>query len=259
MINDFAKMVYEPINRCIYCGSFIDLTKEHIIPYSLGGKAFLPKASCKECAKITSRIELINKEIRNVRSKKNLKSRHPENYPHTQAITVETENGEEVIEIPFDEHPAILSMLEFDSPGYLKGRDNVLGINVIGAKFISYGEDLSELAKRHNWKSISVKLMNRGNDFARMLGKIAYTFTVGEIGYEAVKNSPIISSIFAKTNDIGTWVGTIDDIVSVQNGDPFKGILHYLSLNVIDESTYMVIIKLFANDNTPFYGIIIKV
>jgi hypothetical protein len=52
---------YGPIGRCIYCGSpggAKGLTDEHIVPYSLGGRAELLKASCCECAKETSRLEL---------------------------------------------------------------------------------------------------------------------------------------------------------------------------------------------------------
>src|SRR5216683_6447429 len=52
--------VYRPVGRCVYCGRHADeteLTDEHIIPLSFGGTWLLPAASCKQCAKPTSRIE----------------------------------------------------------------------------------------------------------------------------------------------------------------------------------------------------------
>jgi len=50
---------YAPVNRCIYCGSTRKLSDEHIIPLSLWGRQVLPKASCRDCAAITSSFELI--------------------------------------------------------------------------------------------------------------------------------------------------------------------------------------------------------
>ena len=51
-------MSYPPVNACIYCGrSDVPLTREHIIPFSLGGTMVLPKASCKAHAAITSFLE----------------------------------------------------------------------------------------------------------------------------------------------------------------------------------------------------------
>ena len=46
------------IGKCIYCNSIYNLQDEHIVPYGLGGPWVLKKASCKECANLTSRLEL---------------------------------------------------------------------------------------------------------------------------------------------------------------------------------------------------------
>lgn len=47
-----------PVGRCIYCGTnALPLTREHVIPFGLGGRLVLPAASCKECAKATSALE----------------------------------------------------------------------------------------------------------------------------------------------------------------------------------------------------------
>jgi len=48
---------YPPVNRCIYCGSQEDLSKEHILPYALGGRLVLPRASCSRHRDLTSEIE----------------------------------------------------------------------------------------------------------------------------------------------------------------------------------------------------------
>jgi hypothetical protein len=49
---------YNPVGECIYCGSVAPpLGKEHVIALGLNGEDILPKASCKVCAAITSKVE----------------------------------------------------------------------------------------------------------------------------------------------------------------------------------------------------------
>lgn len=48
---------YASVGKCIYCGSKERLTREHIIPYSAGGRWVLPEASCRDCAVVTGAIE----------------------------------------------------------------------------------------------------------------------------------------------------------------------------------------------------------
>jgi ribosomal protein S14 len=61
MWEDIQGRKYPPIGRCIYCGSdggLNGLSNEHLIPLSLAGDAVLQKASCADCARETSKIEL---------------------------------------------------------------------------------------------------------------------------------------------------------------------------------------------------------
>src|SRR5689334_18494616 len=48
---------YQPVGRCIYCGTGDDLTDEHVIAFGLKGHLLLPKASCRKCARITGWVE----------------------------------------------------------------------------------------------------------------------------------------------------------------------------------------------------------
>src|ERR1035437_10326423 len=56
-ILDMARIQYPPAEKCIYCGSTESLSREHIIPYALNGEAVIQRASCPDCAKITSVFE----------------------------------------------------------------------------------------------------------------------------------------------------------------------------------------------------------
>jgi len=47
--------------------------------------------------------------------------------------------------------------------------------------------------------------------FARMLAKIAYAWAAAEGQLNALDGeSPVLSAILGKTDDIGRWVGTLD-------------------------------------------------
>ena len=51
---------YAAADKCIYCGALASdrkLGDEHIIPTSFGGNLILPRASCRVCERITSKIE----------------------------------------------------------------------------------------------------------------------------------------------------------------------------------------------------------
>lgn len=49
---------YPTFGVCIYCGrSAVELSDEHILPYSLFGVHVIEKASCRECAKVTGKFE----------------------------------------------------------------------------------------------------------------------------------------------------------------------------------------------------------
>lgn len=51
--------VFQSANKCIYCGKTnVFLGDEHIIPFSLDGAWIIPKASCKDCERITSKFEM---------------------------------------------------------------------------------------------------------------------------------------------------------------------------------------------------------
>lgn len=58
MIQVGTPRFYQPVGRCIYCGTAEEpLSDEHILPFALGGNLILPKASCETHRKTTQRIE----------------------------------------------------------------------------------------------------------------------------------------------------------------------------------------------------------
>jgi len=54
---DIQGFKFPGYGRCIYCGSVGPLKDEHIIPFSLGGRAVIEAASCGDCEKVTSYLD----------------------------------------------------------------------------------------------------------------------------------------------------------------------------------------------------------
>src|SRR5262249_28159781 len=53
---------YDSFGECIYCrakASDTKLTDEHVVPYSLGGNAYIRDGSCLDCAEETKKIEAV--------------------------------------------------------------------------------------------------------------------------------------------------------------------------------------------------------
>ena len=60
-IERIEKKEYPSFGECVYCGASgtdVELTDEHIVPFSLGGNAVILRGSCEACAAETSKIEL---------------------------------------------------------------------------------------------------------------------------------------------------------------------------------------------------------
>lgn len=110
-----AEFRYPAVGRCIYCG-FSDgqLSDEHIIPFALGGKYVLPKASCHQCAKITSKFEraCLRGTLLPLRMLFGLQTRRPALRPTKLPVEFEMPNGERRrILIPIAEYPPVISLI----------------------------------------------------------------------------------------------------------------------------------------------------
>jgi hypothetical protein len=95
-----------------------ELTDEHIIPFGLGGREILPKASCKTCAKETGRVEhrILRGMFWPIRLRQKVQSRRPA--PDTlKASIVHSTGTKKVIDVAPNDYPDHLIMLNMKQPG----------------------------------------------------------------------------------------------------------------------------------------------
>jgi hypothetical protein len=102
--------------RCIYCGSTGKLKDEHIVPFSLGGKAVIEAASCGDCERITSYLDgyLARQIFHEYRAQAGMKSRRPKQRPTELSATIVKSDGTQEVRIfAPKEHPYFLVMPVF--------------------------------------------------------------------------------------------------------------------------------------------------
>ena len=252
-MSEFTNHNFGVVGRCIYCGSTKDLSDEHIIPYGLGGKSVLEKASCKRCASITSQFEkeVLRETYFEFRNSMNFPTRNKQNRPESILINVETNDGEiKELTIPSQEHPGFLPMIEFEEPGILVGRDDNT-LQVIGASLHGDRERIEKFCNKYNIKKITCSAPY-SHSFARLLAKAALGYTIGCHSIENLEQNYVVPYILdRKKEGISKYVGTAKDKIIDGNKIDHRAIFAYNQNGEI-----LIRMKLFASYDTPEYLVI---
>lgn len=116
----FSEKTLSAADVCIYCGN-VDppLTKEHIIPFCLGGRYTIPRSSCAECQKATSLLEfhVARTAYGLIRTALQFPSRHKGSRSTTAAVTLEFADLRPPIEIdlPIEDAPMCIIVPHYPS------------------------------------------------------------------------------------------------------------------------------------------------
>lgn len=189
------RTLFPPANECIYCGAKdVVLTREHIIPYSLGGTYVLPKASCAVHSALTSDLE---RQVARVaygvyRAQTGAPTRHPDklNEVLNKRVKIEGETftGEKVeVEIAVSDVPPVPVFARLLLPDVLSGRplDDKKSFTT---ECLPVGSSLRELRVRLGLKQLRSPISSFPiTIFQRMLAKIGHSYayaTLGPTGFE---------------------------------------------------------------------------
>jgi hypothetical protein len=243
------------IGKCIYCGIEDDLTDEHIVPYGLGGRWKLIKASCPSCSKITSAFEreVLREYFILVRTKLNLPTYHPKNRRKSFNFKISKGGIEGSIDIPASDCPTLFIMPSFEKPGHIATRPQSSALILTGTSL--HGSDLQEFRIKYNLESVSYTLTYT-NSFARLLAKIAYGMVIDQHGISSIDEAYVLPSILGIKDDIGNWVGCENNTKSLASG-PKEQFLHRVDVLRNNNNEVGARIRLFANFNTPEYLVIV--
>lgn len=212
-----AELVLPPngraIGECIYCciqGD--DLSREHAVPYGLNGPWTLNAASCEGCSKITHRFErdTLRNLFPSVRAVFQMQTRRPHERPRTLPLTVESPDELRVVQVPPEDFPLYLPLVEFDSPGIVEGRAPQALPREPVLDFVHLaGPTFEQVAARFPASDfVGARLTFSPEDLARTLAKIGYCVAVFALGIEPFRAAPIRRVIRGEDSDVWRWVGS---------------------------------------------------
>jgi hypothetical protein len=176
--------VYDPIWRCIYCGSddTTQLSKEHIIPIGLQNGAILRKASCESCRRITERVETmcLRKALLPYRWHAGFVS-HKKQIPKTIPLGIRFDRNPHIHHIPIDHHPDCLLLPRLQGlPSMISGKGNLTASFPPKIAVVLFNDTIDQAEA--STKLLAMRHMYDFNCYWRMIAKIAHSFAIAEIG-----------------------------------------------------------------------------
>jgi hypothetical protein len=245
---------YRQIGRCIYCGGNEDLSTEHVIPYGLGGTWTLGDASCVECRTSTGRFEqgVLRQMMGVVRAATDMPTRRPAERPARFDLLVERAGTRVVESVTVRDHLVLLPLPIFPPPRGKPRPEGVGDIQVRGSVTLRFGSDDHRLALRYADSSIKVTIRYKPSDFARMLAKIAYCYSVLQFGLNGIAEPTVVPVILGRDADIGRWVGTDENEAPPLGAND----LHRIQTDLLGENITAAV-RLFASSPSPTYEVIV--
>jgi len=258
--------------ECIYCGARageVELTNEHIIPFSLGGNVEIANASCKACAKITSDLEFHvgRKVLWDYRVHAGIQTRRPKERPHSLPARISVRLGpEQVMDLPIQDHPYFTAMPIWGMPGLLCGAQPSERFAHEKAHLFYYvppsirqtlnlaDGELAEI------KAPDIKIDS--NKFARAIAKMAYCQAVTFYGLSGFRRLVIRDLILGSYPLVPYFVGC--ELKDPPPPGDRKGV-HFIDLRVVTIGRMRLIVgsvRLFAHSGTaengmPIYRVIV--
>ena len=246
-----------PIGYCIYCGSTeTDLSREHIVPLSLGGNHVLGNASCRDCAKITQQFEQFCARtiMGPFRVRTGAPTRNPEQRPSELPLgLIDSDGTKREIEIPADKHPATLMLPVFAKPRLLLALNEQRRESFIMWLALPDNE-VFNLAKEHNSSSFklgSFEILN----YCRLLAKIAHAAAFLDPNWKNVFEPLLPDLILGKTKVYDDIVGGIDQVKNEPEDANFP--IFFESVDVNDQRYLVAQFRLFANQGSPNYRVVV--
>jgi hypothetical protein len=257
--------LYMLAGQCIYCGSTAKLTKEHIIPYALGGTWVQPKASCAECAKVTTTFEgqFCRTILGPLRMLYNMPTRRPKDRPRHLALKVKYPHSIdwEVAYVDRKICPFLIALPLYPLPHALTGVESEEAGGSAAKRFWLRGGGFWEDRDRHlQWLCEALGAIQvmptadiQTDPFCLTLAKIAHAFASAELGHK--KFTPFLTDMIRRRDlsRTGEFIGGGEG-----NEAPSRE-LHEIQFDQTATSNELVVvlIRLLAILGTPTYSVVV--
>jgi hypothetical protein len=248
-----------PIGHCIYCDAteyngdpLRQLAEEHVVPEGLGGTLTIRLASCRCCETAINAFEQpILKTIlyapRIYMGVKRKRRKRPKDLFHIRGNV----DGKEVeVDLPVEEIPVLLFLLQLGPPGILCGRPPQEA-QMHGGWIFNLSGDWGVARRKHGVQNMMSPVVNT-QQLCQFLAKIAHgyaTFALGE------QFKPLLTDFIRTGETVGRFhlIGG-----NVENGPPSEN-LHELGIDWwrVEQAEYALVrIRLFASLGAPTYLVV---
>jgi hypothetical protein len=247
-----------PVGFCIYCHRTAEqclLTDEHALPLALNGWLVLEKASCQNCAKITSRVEqfVLRQMLLQVRTHRNMKTRHKKNRPKTLPVKIKGQNNDSPIELPIDKHPLVVYLPSLQRAPYFSGESSPGWVAHRNPPFF-FAYDAGRLAALGGPEKVSVPQTYGVSEFALFLAKVAYGMAIAFYGPKSF-SSFVDEIIRTNSESASDFVGGCDEDPPFAN----RNTICHMHVRHDDEGLITFFISLFADMGAPYYEIAVGI
>ncbi|MBL4644626.1 MAG: hypothetical protein JKX80_02045 [Candidatus Pacebacteria bacterium] len=248
-------MTHGPTNidskdKCIYCyDSNVELTDEHIVPFSLGGVHIIQKASCLKCNKITTKFE--RKVARDLWGDARISYDAPSRRKKNRKDFISMGNSE----IPASEYPAGLVFYEMNIPGILQGLAEDVDISKLWKMVVIHDDKRMETFLKENANKPTLSFRNVPQEFGQLLAKIGYGQVLTRLDLDDF-NPICLPYITGEKSNVSYVVGGV-----LTDAQPIKETGYILNTKgiIISDNRLLLIaeVRLYSNTHAPGYQIIV--
>ena len=253
----FLASFIKGFGRCIYCGDINKpRTREHIIPYSLGGNWVIQDASCDDCANVTKLVEQrCSRGIyRPVRAHLGLPTRRKKEFPKKLPLTFLLRDSEIKVDLPIKEHPHYF--LTFDivkPPLFLTGETS--DIFYVRAVAIGYQADYSQRASSLPVQTIAHDAAVDYLGVCSLIAKIAHAFAIVECGIDSF-DPLLLDIIYGKPVPFSRYIGggyALGQITAM----PDMHRCRIIEKNIDGVIYFLCDVQLFSIFGAPIYQVVV--
>lgn len=244
---------------CIYCNKAAsdpsDLTDEHIIPLSLGGKHVILEASCSDCAEITKKFEQdVARELwGDARISYDAPSRRKKERPNHITLPGRTRT-EAPLKVAYSEYPAPMVFYQMSQAGMLQGIPQDHDISPMWKLVYIADDDKIKTFETKYPGRLSAKFRHVPESFGRLIAKIGYGQVLCSL--DPSDFSPIcLPYILGTEKNVSYVVGGRETISEMLPGIGYSMDSHLFGSS--DRAVVMAEIRLFANNGTPTYHVVV--
>jgi hypothetical protein len=247
---------YPSKGACIYCGKQnILLTDEHVVPFSIGGKHIISKASCVMCANITKKFEqdVMRDLWGQARASYNAPTRRKKE--RVKSFVLKDPKGvADDLTVLAQHYPAPMIFYYMPAAGILAGTDRLVDRSPEWVlKAIVDDARVKEFEKNHPGRLTS-SFKNVPQSFGRLLAKIGHSQVMTAL--DCSDFVPIcLPYILGKKSNVSYVVGS-----SPTNAPPqpeFGYVLRTIQVSANNRMLLVVEVRLLANNDTPTYNVVV--